>query len=104
MGDMIHTLFGQGKDLNELQMACRAFVLFFIALAFIRFTGMRTFGIKSAFDDCIIIMLGAVLSRVITGASAFLPTLTAAFILVLVHRILAWISVSNKTVSHLVKG
>ena len=65
---------------------------------------MRTFGIKSAFDHCIIIMLGAVLSRAITGASAFVPTLAAAFVLVLVHRILASVSVFNKTISHLVKG
>jgi uncharacterized membrane protein YcaP (DUF421 family) len=104
MWAIIETLFGHGKDLNTLQMACRAFLLFFIALAFIRFTGMRTFGIKSAFDDCIIIMLGAVLSRAITGASPFIPTITAGFVLVLVHKLLAWISVYNKTVSHLVKG
>ncbi len=89
MSAIMITLFGEGKDLNTLQMACRAFVVFFITLAFIRFTGMRTFGVKSAFDHCIIIMLGAVLSRSITGASAFLPTITAAFVLVLVHKILA---------------
>ena len=102
--DIVNTLLGHGKDLNSIQMGCRAFVLFFIALAFIRFTGMRTFGIKSAFDDCVIIMLGAVLSRVITGASPFIPTVIAAFVLVLVHKILAWLSVYNKTISPLVKG
>ena len=102
--DIVNTLFGHGKDLNALQMGCRAFVLFFVALAFIRFTGMRTVGIKSAFDDCIIIMLGAVLSRVITGASPFVPTLVAAFVLVVIHKILAWLSVYNKFVSHLIKG
>ena len=49
-------------------------------------------------------MLGAVLSRSITGASPFLPTVTAAIVLVFVHRVLAILSVKNKTLSHLIKG
>src|SRR6476620_3419340 len=104
MADLINTLFGEGKDLNTLQMASRAFVLFFITLILIRLAGMRTFGIKSAFDNCVIIMLGAVLSRAITGASAFIPTIVASVVLVAVHKILALLSVNNKTISHLVKG
>jgi Predicted membrane protein len=104
MADLIKTLFGEGQDLNTLQMASRAFVLFFITLILIRLAGMRTFGIKSAFDDCVIIMLGAVLSRAITGASAFVPTVAAALVLVIIHRFLAWMSVYNRTISHLVKG
>jgi uncharacterized membrane protein YcaP (DUF421 family) len=48
--------------------------------------------------------LGAVLSRSITGASAFWPTVTAAVVLVFVHKILAILSVENKTLSHLIKG
>jgi len=102
--DVINYLFGEGKDLTALQMGCRAFAMFFIALTLIRLSGMRTFGIKSAFDNCVIIMLGAVLSRSITGASAFWPTVTAAVVLVFVHKILAILSVNNKTLSHLIKG
>jgi uncharacterized membrane protein YcaP (DUF421 family) len=102
--EVINYLFGTGKDLTALQMGCRAFVLFFIALALMRISGMRAFGIKSAFDTCVIIMLGAVLSRAITGASAFFPTVVAAIVLVGVHKILAILSVNNQTLSHLIKG
>jgi uncharacterized membrane protein YcaP (DUF421 family) len=102
--EVIDHLFGHGKDLTALQMGCRAFVMFFIALILIRLAGMRTFGIKSAFDTCVIIMLGAILSRAITGASAFFPTVASAIVLVFVHKILAMISVNNKTLSHLMKG
>ena len=102
--EVINYLFGEGKDLTALQMGCRAFAMFFIALFLIRLSGMRTFGIKSAFDNCVIIMLGAVLSRSITGASPFLPTITAAIVLVSIHKILAILSVKNKTLSHLIKG
>jgi uncharacterized membrane protein YcaP (DUF421 family) len=102
--EIINDLFGQGKDLNILQMSLRAIVVFFIALALIRFTGMRVFGIKSAFDTCIIIMLGSVLSRAVTGASPFFPTVVASIIMMLIHKIIGRLSVSNQTISHLVKG
>jgi len=102
--ETITDLFGHGSDLNSLQMSIRAIVLFFIALFLIRFTGMRVFGIQSAFDTCIIIMLGAVLSRAVVGASPFIPTVIASTALVIIHKIIANISVSNQFISHLVKG
>jgi len=102
--ELIKTLFGEGKELTTLQMGDRAFVMFFIALILIRLAGMRTFGIKSAFDNCIIIMLGAILSRAVTGDSAFGPTVAAAIVLVLVHKFLGKLSVNNQTLSHLIKG
>jgi len=102
--EVINNLFGHGSDLNTLQMSLRAFSIFFIALILIRLTGMRAFGIKSAFDTCIIIMLGAVLSRAVVGASPFIPTIIASTFLVVIHKIIAEISVTNQTLSHLVKG
>lgn len=102
--EIINNFFGHGQDLNVLQMSMRAIVIFFIALLLIRFAGMRTFGIKSAFDTCIIIMLGAVLSRAVVGASPFIPTMIASAALVFIHKIIAIISVTNPTISHLVKG
>jgi uncharacterized membrane protein YcaP (DUF421 family) len=102
--EIVNDLFGHGPDLNSLQMSVRAIIVFFIALLLIRFTGMRIFGIKSAFDTCIIIMLGSVLSRAIVGVSPFIPTIIASVVLMLIHKIIASISVSNQFVSHLVKG
>jgi uncharacterized membrane protein YcaP (DUF421 family) len=101
--EIVNDLFGHGPDLNSLQMSVRAIIVFFIALLLIRFTGMRIFGIKSAFDTCIIIMLGSVLSRAIVGVSPFIPTIIASVVLMLIHKIIASISVSNQFVSHLVK-
>lgn len=102
--ETINELFGHGVDLNALQMTVRAITVFFFALILIRATGMRVFGIKSAFDTCIIITLGAVLSRAVVGASPFIPTLVASAALMVVHKVIATISVNNQTISHLVKG
>lgn len=102
--EMMDELFGHGTDLNTLQMTVRAIVIFFVALLLIRFTGMRVFGIKTAFDTCVIIMLGAVLSRAVVGASPFIPTIVASAALVITHKIIARLSVNNQRISHLVKG
>lgn len=101
---IINIIFGEGKELSILQMSSRAFVLFFITLAFIRIAGMRSFGFKTPFDSIIVIMLGAVLSRVVTGASPALPTIAAGLVLCITHRFLAFISVKNERISHFMKG
>ncbi|HUS02336.1 MAG TPA: YetF domain-containing protein [Chitinophagaceae bacterium] len=104
MNEIINKLFGEGNDLNALQMADRAFVMFFITLFLIRIAGMRAFGQKSAFDMIIVIMLGAILSRSVTGASAFWPTIAAGAVLAVVHRILGLLSMYNQTIGWIVKG
>lgn len=101
---IINELIGHGHDLNALQMGVRGILVFFFALLLIRFTGMRVFGIRNAFDTCIIIMLGSILSRAVTGSYPFIPTLTAAFVLMLIHKIIATVSIGNSKLSDMVKG
>ncbi|HXB09249.1 MAG TPA: hypothetical protein VNW04_19125 [Puia sp.] len=102
--DILHTLFGQGKDLNSLQMSSRAILAFFLTPALIRIAGIRTFGKKTAFDNVIVIMLGSIFSRVVVGASPFIPTTLACLVFVLIHRVLAWMSLYNDTIGRWVKG
>jgi len=101
---ILYTLFGEGKNLNSLQMVCRAILSFFLTLVLIRIAGIRTFGKKTAFDNVIVIMLGSIFSRVVVGASPFIPTTLACLAFVLVHRLLAWISLYNDTVGRWIKG
>jgi uncharacterized membrane protein YcaP (DUF421 family) len=101
---LLYTIFGQGKDLNSLQMVCRATAAFFLTLALIRVAGIRTFGKKTPFDNVITIMLGSIFSRVVVGASAFVPTTLACLAFVLIHRLLGWISLYNDTIGRWIKG
>jgi len=102
--DIIYTIFGQGKDLTVPQMSARAFVIYFIALVFIRISGRRTFGKRSSFDNTLVIILGAVLSRAVAGASPFVPTVVASLVLVLMHRGIAMLTRTNKKFAKLIEG
>jgi uncharacterized membrane protein YcaP (DUF421 family) len=102
--EIIIKIFGEGKDLSMLQMSARAFVVYLIALVLINISGKRTFGKKSAFDTTITIVLGAVLSRAIVGASPFVPTIAGSLALVLIHRVMGLIILHNKTAGKLLKG
>lgn len=100
----IAILFGEGKDLDALQMGMRALVVFMIALALIRIAGRRSFGQRSAFDYVVAILLGATLSRTIVGASPFLPTVVASTVIVVLHRLLAWLCMYSRALERVVVG
>jgi uncharacterized membrane protein YcaP (DUF421 family) len=100
---LIH-VFGSGRDLTMLQMSCRALVVFLAALAMLRVTGQRTFGHKTAVDQVVMIMLGAILSRGVTGSSPFLPVICASLVIVLFHRLLGWVCTYNDGIGNLIKG
>ncbi len=83
----------------------RAVVVFFAALLILRIGNHRIFGKSSAFDIVLGIIYGSVLSRAITGNSPFVPTLVAAFVLVLLHKGLATAAYhSNFGFGDLIKG
>jgi len=99
----ITELIGDGPELTILQMSLRAIIVFLVALAFLRL-GRRAFGIGSPFDHVIGILLGAVLSRAVVGASPFWATIVAACVIVLLHRLFAWISMHSRGFGKLIKG
>lgn len=102
--ELLEKIFGTGKDLEIHEMCARAFVTFFIALLLIRVAGMRSFGKKSAVDNVIIIVLGAVLSRAIVGATPYFSTLAACAVIVVTHRVIAFICINNPWLEKIVKG
>jgi uncharacterized membrane protein YcaP (DUF421 family) len=104
MSQLINNLWGEGDQLNALQMSVRAVLMFAIALMFIRLGGLRLFSKKSAFDNVIVIMLGAVLARGIVGASPFFSTVAASAVMILIHRTLAAATVKSDKLCKILKG
>ena len=102
--DALKTLFGVGDDLNALQMSARGVTIFLVALLMLRVAGRRSFGQKNPFDACVTVLLGAVLSRAVVGASPFLTTVAAAGSIVLMHRFVGWLSVRSDWFDRLAGG
>ena len=101
---LIYKIFGEGNDLNILQMSTRAVLVFIIALILIRLSGRRSFGLRMPFDNVIVVLLGAILSRIVVGASPFLPVVAACLIITLIHRLFGWLVVHYKSFGKLVEG
>ena len=97
-------LWGIGDQLDPLQMAVRALVVFFVLLALVRLGGARIFGKMSSFDNVVVIVLGAVASRGITGASPFPGVLAACAVIVALHRVCAHLSVERDVVRRAAEG
>jgi len=102
--DTIHEIFGQGDKLTLLNMCCRTILIFFICLFFIRLSGRRSFGMSMPFDNVITILLGAILSRAIVGASPFFSTIAAGATIAVLHRACAWIGLYSDRFGKIIKG
>jgi uncharacterized membrane protein YcaP (DUF421 family) len=100
----LRDLFGEGTDLGPLQMALRALAVFVLALAMIRTAGRRSIGQHRPFDACTTVLLGAVLSRAVVGASPFRATMAAGLTIVVLHRLVGMASVRWPWFESLVSG
>jgi len=85
--ELLLKIFGESKDLNALQMSSRGVVIFIIAFLLIRISGRRSFGVRTPLDNIITISLGAIMSRAVVGASAFVPVIVCCFVIVFLHRV-----------------
>src|SRR5215212_12078851 len=105
MNDLAELLLGIGaEELTPGQMAVRAVLTFLITVAIVRLGNKRLFGKGTAFDLVVAIMIGSVMSRAITNASALLATWLAGLVLVGMHWLLATLSYHLNWFGPLVKG
>jgi uncharacterized membrane protein YcaP (DUF421 family) len=102
--ELLLKIFGEGKDLNALQMSSRGIVIFIIAFLLIRISGRRSFGVRTPLDNIITISLGAIMSRAVVGASAFVPVVICCFVIVSLHRVFGWLIVHHKAFGRFVEG
>ncbi len=97
-------IFGAGRNLNAIQMTCRAIIVFLIALILLRISGRRSFGLHTPLDNIITIVLGAILSRAVVGASDFFPVIASCTVIVIIHRLFAYGMVHHRGFSKLIAG
>ena len=110
MSTAIHTfeaLLGLGQEasnLTFLQISLRAVVVFLAALVIVRCGDRRFLSQKTAFDAVLGFILASTLARAVNSTAAFFPTLGGGFVLVILHRVLAYWSRRSHRFGDLIKG
>lgn len=100
----LHDLIGTSKSILWWQMCVRATIIFVFGIALARLAGTRAFGKNSALDLLLAILLGSNLSRALTGNADLVATLVATALLVVLHTVLAWLSMRASWLGKAVKG
>jgi uncharacterized membrane protein YcaP (DUF421 family) len=91
--EMLRTLIG--PDTGEAavwQLCVRAVILFFVGVACIRITGRRTFSHMTPLDIIVALVMGANLSRAMTGRAQFVGAIVVTLLIALLHRLLSMAS------------
>lgn len=86
---------GLGTDPKALtfgQIAIRGIIVFVISLVMVRLGDKRFLSKKTAFDAILGLILASMLARAVNGSAAFWPTLGGGFILIGLHRLIAFAS------------
>jgi uncharacterized membrane protein YcaP (DUF421 family) len=92
------------QELTTAQVCLRAVVVYFVLIVFVRIGKKRFLGQATAFDAVLIIMIGSLASRGVSGTAPFVATLAATLVFILVHWLISYASVRSPTLSSLVKG
>src|SRR5213078_1405226 len=101
------TVLGLGvepKSLTFVQISLRGIIVFLATLAMVRLGHKRSLSRKTPFDAVLLVILASVLSRAINGSAAFFPTLGGSVVLVVLHRLFAFLTFYSHRFGFLVKG
>jgi len=105
--DDIEGALGLGRDaaaLTFMQISLRGIVVFVATLVIVRCGDRRFLSQKTAFDAVMGFILASMLARAVNGTAAFFPTLGGGFVLVLLHRVLAYWARRSHAIGVLIKG
>src|SRR5438132_4620131 len=105
--NFVGPLLGLGarpEELTFVQISLRGVVVFVATLIMVRLGHKRSLSRKTAFDAVLLVILASVLSRAINGSAAFFATLGGAVVIVLVHRLFAFIAYHSHSFGCLLKG
>jgi len=92
------------QDLTFVQIGLRGILVFIAALVMVRLGDKRFLSKKTAFDAILGFILASMLARAVNGNCSFFPTLGGGFLLVGLHRAMAYLSRDSHRFGILVKG
>jgi uncharacterized membrane protein YcaP (DUF421 family) len=102
--EMFRSLIGPDEGADAAQLCVRAVLLFAFGILCVRIAGRRTFAHYSPLDIVVALIVGSNISRVMMGKAAFWPSLAATLTPVVLHRIIASLTLHWGPLSWLTKA
>jgi uncharacterized membrane protein YcaP (DUF421 family) len=94
----------KSEQLGFGHMAARAVLMYLALIVLVRFAKKRFLGQATAFDYILVILVGSVAGRAMTGGSPYFASLFALFVLVAMHWLFSATSQRWPAFGHLIKG
>jgi len=94
----------KAEDIQFWQVAARALLVYAALIVVLRLAKKRSLGRATAVDVVIVITIGSLASRGITGNAPLGNTLAAVLALVAMHWVLSFVTRDHATISDWVKG
>ncbi len=91
-------------QLSTSQVCMRAVVVFFVLIVYLRIAKKRFLGQATAFDAILVIVIGSISSRAISGTAPFVASLAGTLTLIVLHWLLSYAAMYARGLSGLVKG
>jgi uncharacterized membrane protein YcaP (DUF421 family) len=104
----LDTMFGlhatRAAELGIAQTCARAFAIYLVLIAYVRFGKKRFLGEATAFDAILVIVIGSLASRAIAGNAPLGSTLAATFVLIAMHWVMSYFTRDWPALGTLLKG
>jgi uncharacterized membrane protein YcaP (DUF421 family) len=94
----------KAEEHSALQVCLRALAVYIVLIGYIRFAKKRFLSEATGLDVILVIVIGSIASRAISGTAPFFSSLAGAFVLILVHWIISYLTRGSPLLSYLIKG
>ena len=94
----------KAEELSTLQVCLRALVVYLVLIGYVRFAKKRFLGEATGFDAILVIVIGSIASRAISGTAPFIASLAGTLMLVVVHWVISFITRDSPFLGYLIKG
>ena len=94
----------KAEQLTVFQVCMRAVVVYLALIGYVRFAKKRFLGEATGFDAILVIVIGSIASRGISGTAPFFASLAGTFTLIMFHWLVSYATQSRPRLSFLVKG
>jgi uncharacterized membrane protein YcaP (DUF421 family) len=102
--DQILGLSLKSEQLGFGHMAARAFLMYIVLIAIVRAGKKRFLGRATAFDVVLVILIGSIAARALSGGAPYFPSLLGIIVLVAMHWLISLVGRSTPSFSELIKG